>query len=175
MAVGSTALLVGGLALAAIGTGVQFTQQRKAQKEQEKAAEAAQRARELEARRQRRRVLREQRIARAELLNIGAQTGAAGGSGEAGGISSLASQAGFELGFSRKTELLGNEVTRRNISAARAQGRAAIGGAVAGLGGQIAGFGASGGTIGTPRPQPSSTGFFRFGQFAGTGRTPGGF
>lgn len=139
----ATSFAIAGLALAVIGTGIGFAAQRQQAKAQEKQADAQARAQELQARRQRRQVLREQRIARGQLQNQAAQVGAQGGSGEAGGLSSLASQAGFESGFIRQTQLLGNEFTKQGRKAGKAAELGQIGSGIAGIGSSI--FSASGG------------------------------
>lgn len=128
------AIGVAGLALAAIGTGVQFAASRRQAKAQEKAAERQQALQELQARRERRRVIREGRIARAAALNVASQTGAGQSSAIAGGLSGVSSQVGAELGFSLGTEQIGQRITQLNRRAARAGQLGAIGGGIADIG-----------------------------------------
>jgi hypothetical protein len=93
------ALAIAGLALAAVGTGVQFVAGQKQAKAGRKAAREQQRLAALEARRARRRTIREARIARGAALNVAGQVGAGESSGLAGGLSGIAAQAGSNLGF----------------------------------------------------------------------------
>ena len=111
----------------AAGIAIQFFAQRKEAKAGRKAAKLSQRAAALEAGRARRRVIRETRIARGTALNIAGQTGAGEGSGLAGGLSGLASQAGANLGFSAQTEAIGRSITKFGIQASKARSLGAIG------------------------------------------------
>ena len=137
MLVGTTTLIVAGLALAAVGTGVQFIAGRKQAKAGRKAAKESQKLAALEARRARRRVIREARIARGAALNVAGQVGAGQSSGLRGGLSSLASQAGANLGFSTGTEAIGRNITKFGLQASKAASLGALGGGIAALGGAI--------------------------------------
>ena len=137
MVVATSTLVIAGLALAAVGTGVQFIAGRKQAKAGRKAAKASQRLAALEASRARRRVIREARIRRGETANLAAQVGAGQSSGLRGGLSGLASQAGSALGFSTQTEAIGRKITKFGLQASRAASLGAIGGGVAALGGSL--------------------------------------
>ena len=151
MAIGTTALIVAGLTLAAVGTGVQFIAAKKQAKAGRRAAKETQRLAALAARRDRRRVIRGARIARGEALNVASQVGAGTSSGIAGGLSGLASQAGSALGFSTQTEGSGRNITRFGLQASKAASLGAIGGGIAALGGSLVSnagaFGGGGGGV----------------------------
>lgn len=138
-----TALAIGGLALAAIGTGVQFMGQRKAAKAQEDIAEQQKAQQELERRRSMRRVMRERRIARAQTLNVAGQTGAGTSSSVQGGLTSLSSQAGFEQGVLTASGAAADNIFSASRRVASGQQMASIGGGVASIGGSM--FSAGGG------------------------------
>jgi hypothetical protein len=133
----ATTLAVAGLALAAVGTGVQFVAGRQQAKAGRKAAREQQRLAALEARRARRRTIREARIARGAALNVAGQVGAGESSGLAGGLSGITAQAGANLGFSTQTEAIGGRITKFGLQASRAASLGAIGGGIAGVGGAL--------------------------------------
>ena len=93
---------------------------------QKQAAEAQQRQQELAAARERRQAIRAGIVQRARLRAQAQVMGAGGGSGVAGGISSISSQIGANLGFGTQMTGLGREYTA-------ATGRAADFGAQAGI------------------------------------------
>jgi hypothetical protein len=119
---------------------------------QKQAAEAQQRQQELAASRERRQAIRAGIVQRARLRAQAQVMGAGGGSGVAGGISSISSQIGANLGFGTQMTGLGREYTA-------ATGRAADFGAQAGIY-QARASSAS---------QMSSMGFSMFGQAGGFG------
>ena len=127
MLVGTTTLIVAGLALAAVGTGIQFQAARAQAKAGRKAAKATQKLASLQASRARRRIIRETRIRRGETANLAAQVGAGESSGLRGGLSGLASQAGSALGFSTQTEAIGQNITKFGIQISKARSLEAIG------------------------------------------------
>ena len=133
----ATSIAIAGLALAAVGTGVQFVAGRKQAKAGRKAAKEHQKLAALEASRARRRTIREARIARGAALNVAGQVGAGQSSGLRGGLSSLASQAGANLGFSTGTEAIGRNITKFGLQASKAASLGAIGGGIASLGGAL--------------------------------------
>lgn len=137
MLVGTTTLLVAGLALAAVGTGVSFVAGRKQAKAGRKAAKETQKLAALGARRARRKTIREARIKRGAALNVAGQVGAGQSSGLRGGLSGLASQAGANLGFSSQTEGIGRNITKFGLQASKAQELGAIGAGITGLGGAL--------------------------------------
>jgi len=71
----------------------------KAARATERQAQAEQKRAEIQNVRQQRQAIREARAAQASMTNIAAQTGGIGGSGVAGGISSVSSQLGSNLDY----------------------------------------------------------------------------
>lgn len=143
-----------GLATAVIGTGFSAYQGIRASKAQKKAQKAADQQRRLEEQRQRRQLIREQRIKRARLANIGAQTGTSDSSAVQGGMSSLSAQTGAELGFGSQMSGLSGIISRQTLKANNASMLGSIGSSVANLGGSV--FSAAGGFGSLKRP-PSPT------------------
>ncbi len=137
MLVGTSTLLVAGLALAAVGTGVQFVAGRKQAKAGKKAAKETQKLAALEARRARRRTIREARIARGAALNVAGQVGAGQSSGLRGGLSGLAAQAATQLGYSNRTEGIGRNITKFGLQASKAKELGALGAGITSLGGAL--------------------------------------
>ena len=151
---GVETIAIAGLVLAAVGTGVAVQASRAQAKAQRKAAGAAADAEALKARRARRRVIREARIARGKTANLAFQVGAGETSGFRGGVTSLDSQAGANLGFSTRIEDIGRKITKFSGQASRAASRGALGSGLASLVGSLfsnAGFlGSFGGGSGVP-------------------------
>lgn len=163
-----------GPALQVIGLVIGFTQasaaqdnmaraeeaSRNAAAAQKQAAEAQQRQQELAASRERRQAIRAGIIQRARLRAQAQVMGAGGGSGVAGGISSISSQIGANLGFGTQMTGLGREYTA-------ATGRAADFGAEAGIYQSRA----------SSASQMSGMGFDLFGKAGGFGKNSifGGF
>jgi len=108
------------LAVTAGSTAVSINQQKKA-------SAASRRQQGLSARRSQRQAIREAQIRRAQSQVQAGAMGVTGGSGLAGGQSSLSSQLGGSLGFAGQMSGLSQEITM-------AQSRAQTAGAVAGLG-----------------------------------------
>lgn len=108
---------------------------------QRRASRLQQQQQTLATRRSQRQAIREAQIRRAQTMSAGQALGVSGGSGVAGGISSLGSQLGGALGFSSQMSGLSNEISV-------AQNRAATAGALSNLGGSVfqaaGGFGAFG-------------------------------
>jgi len=133
-----TATLTGvaatGLAAGAIGSNVQYNKQ-------SAAADAAEGARKAQTRRQNVQALREAQIKRAMLTQQSVQSGTADSSGFQGGVSSLQSQLGSNLGFARGQSMVANRVNNLQQSAART-------GAITSL--VQSGLGLYGQTVGTP-------------------------
>lgn len=95
-----------------------------------KAARASERQQQLQARRSQRQAIREAQIRQAQLKSQATALGAAGGSGAAGGISSLSSQLGGSLGYASQQSGLSSQITM-------ASQRAETFGAIAGLGSTV--------------------------------------
>lgn len=153
----ATTLAWVGLAVAAGGTALNYTQQRRAQAAQKRAADdqrkgnAVQSAQQgQQAAQERRQQIREERIKRASILNSSENSGASGSSGEMGATGGMATQLGANLGANGSSILAGQQITgfaqssANNMqSAASSQGRAQMFGQVAGIGSSM--FGSAGG------------------------------
>lgn len=120
------ALIVGAVASVA-GTVISVREQRRAAKLQ-------QQQQSLAARRERVRAVRSAQIQRAQAIASAAGSGALASSGVAGGVSSISSKLGAELGFSRQMSSLSRGITS-------AESRARMGSGLAELGGLSMSFG----------------------------------
>lgn len=123
------AVAVIGAVASVVGTVASISQQKKA-------AAAQQRQQDLSTRRSQRQAIREAQIRRAQTMASAQGLGAMGGSGVAGGITSLNSQLGGALGYSTEMSGLSKEISVAST-------KASTYGAIAGLGGQL--FQAGGG------------------------------
>lgn len=146
-----------GLAVAAGGTVLSYSQQRRAQAAQEDAADDQRRGNAVQSAQQaqqaaqeRRQQIREERIKRASILNSSENSGTSGSSGEMGATGGMSTQLGSNLGINGSSLLAGQAITGFSQSAANnmqaaqtAQGRASMWGQVAGIGGSM--FGNAGG------------------------------
>lgn len=146
-----------GLAVAAGGTALSYSQQRRAQSLQEDAADDQRRGNAIQSAQQaqqaaqeRRQQIREERIKRASILNSSENSGASGSSGEMGATGGMSTQLGANLGMNGSAILAGQAITgfgqsaANNIQSAQtAQGRGQMWGQVAGIGGSM--FGQAGG------------------------------
>lgn len=135
----AAAIGVAGLALAGVGTAVQFVAGRKRAKAEKKQAEEQQRLQRLQARREQRRAIRESRIRRGAALNVSAQTGARESSGLAGGLSGLSSQVGAEVGFTGQTLGISENIFKFGRRAASAAQTQSLGAGITSIGGSIFG------------------------------------
>ncbi len=125
-----------------------------AQAARERSAVALQRRNDLMAMRQARSAIRSARIARAAVVNTGANSGTLGSSGVQGGASSILTQGGANLEFLGTSVDLGRQITAAEIEQSRAisdmnvevanlKADAALYGAIGEIGGTI--FAAAGG------------------------------
>lgn len=136
------AMVVGAVA-SIVGTGISYVQQRKA-------AKLSQQQEALASRRSRVQAIRAAQIQRAQAVASAQASGAMDSSGEKGGIGSLSSQLGAELGFS-------NQMSGLSAGISSAMGRAQTGGAIANIGGSLYGWGVNrgatwGGLFGSQKP-----------------------
>ena len=104
--------------------------------------------------------IRQARVARSSMLNVGAQTGGMGSSGMAGGVASVGSQLGSNLGYMSEIAAANTAIGAAGLDFSRAMGEASIASskaneyaAVAGLGSTI--FGAVGGFPQSPKTPTS--------------------
>jgi hypothetical protein len=102
---------------------------------QKKAGQAVQRQQEVQSSASRRAAIREMQIKRAQTIASAQAAGVVGGSGVAGGLTSLSSQVGSNLGYSSQMSGLSKEISMFNTQAQTY-------GAVSGLAGTVfQGFG----------------------------------
>jgi uncharacterized protein YcfJ len=100
--------------------------------------------------------IRQSRVAQSSMLNVGAQTGGTGGSALAGGMSSVGSQLGSNLGYMSEIASANTAIGGAALDYSTAMGEASIAGSkasqyasVANLGGTV--FGSVGGFGKTPK------------------------
>jgi len=140
-AAGATSLsgLAGAVGTAATiaGTGLQVAGQMKAQEAQEKAETLRNAQMNLEATRQRRQIIRQSLIARGQAVNSATAQGAAEGSGLAGGVSQIASQAGSNLAGVNASQGLGQAMFGANQQLSSAQTMESFGSGLSSLGGAL--------------------------------------
>ena len=118
--------------IAAIGATAAVAGTVQANRAQKRAAGAQRQQQQLQSRRSQRQAVREAQIRRAQGQVQAGALGVTGGSGLAGGQSSLSSQLGGNLGFAGQMSGLSQEISMQ-------QSRAQTAGAVAGLGMQVFG------------------------------------
>jgi len=150
-------MFIAGLILTAIAGAMQYKQaqeQARAQeqiaREQKKQQELNKRISDVKAARERAKLVREQRIKRAQMVAQGEALGGAGGSAMAGGTGSLTTRTAGELGFSQVTQDTGTRIfasnqriSGLNVDISNAQAQSALWGAVGGIGSGM--FNAGGG------------------------------
>lgn len=103
---------------------------------QKKAGEAAQKQQEIQSSASRRAAIREMQIKRAQTVASAQAAGVVGGSGVSGGLSSLGSQVGANLGYSSQMSGLSKEISMYNMQAQTSGAIAGVAGTVfQGLGG----------------------------------------
>ena len=130
----------------------------RAQQESQKQYAAESRKAEIQNLRSVRQQIRQARVARSSMLNVGAQTGGMGGSALVGGMSSIGSQLGSNLGYMSEIAAANTAIGTAALNYSTAMGQASIAsskaseyGAIAGLGSTI--FNAVGGFPKTPTPK----------------------
>jgi hypothetical protein len=117
---------------------------------QKKAAAAQQRQEQISSRRSRRQAIREFQIQRAQAVATGQGLGAFGSSGLAGGLGSLGSQLGSELGYSTAQSANSAIITKQTQ-------RANFFNALSSIGGSALSFGISNGGLDAFKSQPTPT------------------
>lgn len=108
----------------------QIQEQKKARKATERQYAAEGRRAEVQNVRSIREQVRATRLAQGQMTNVGAQTGGMGGSGLAGGLSSLASQQQGNIGFMSDIAEQNTAIGAAGLEAAKASSNAAIWGTV---------------------------------------------
>lgn len=133
MAAVTTIVAVAGLALAAGGAALSYSQQRRsaaqasrAEDEQKRAQAEASADRASQAAAERRQQVREQRIQRARILQASENTGTAGSSGEGGALGSLSTQLSANLGMNQAGYQRGQRISMFNQNAADFMGQARV-------------------------------------------------
>jgi len=159
---GPVAAVIGAV-VGAVGTVMQVSAARKAAKAQQRMADLQERQQQIATRRSRRQAIRQAQIVRAQAISAGANYGGLQGSGLAGGLSSLGSQVGAELGFSTQMSGISSDINAAQKDFLKAQQQGSMWGAIGGLGfsvfRQAGGFGAfSGGRSPTPTSPAAATG-----------------
>ena len=91
----------------------------------------------MDANRRRRKLLREQQIARANALATATSQGAQSGSALPGAYGSIQGETNTAISGVNQNEYLGNRVFEGNRQAAQGQSQAALGGAITSVGGAV--------------------------------------
>lgn len=126
----ATALLLG---VTVAATAASTFTSLKSNKEQKEAAKLSREKQRNETRRRKRAAIRNNIISRGVVENVAGQTGTQQSSGVAGGLGSLESQLGSNIGFSNTQSGLSDRIASHSQRAADYQGYGAIAGAVGNL------------------------------------------
>ena len=170
---GTVGFLIGGPAGAAIGAGLGASvkgmeAQQASARLQRQATQRQIRMQQQQAARERRSAIRQAILARAQARTIAAATGQIGGTAFLGGMSSLTSQLGANLGYGTMMSGLGQEYTALSGQAAYLASRSQMAEAIAGLGfGMVGRSGQIGQFVSglTPAPTPQQTAYPQGQQF----------
>jgi hypothetical protein len=170
---GTVGFLIGGPAGAAIGAGVGASvkgmeAQQASARLQRQAAQRQIRMQQQQAARERRSAIRQAILARAQARTVAATTGQVAGTGFLGGMASLTSQLGANLGYGTMMSGLGQEYTALSGQAAYLASRSQMAEAIAGLGfGMVGRSGQIGQFVSglTPAPTPQQTAYPQGQQF----------
>jgi hypothetical protein len=144
---------------------------------QRRAVDLQERQQELATRRSRRQAIRQAQIARSNAISAGANLGGLQGSSLQGGLSSLGSQVGAELGFSSQMSGLSKDISSAQRSAARWGAISQLGfglfNAMGGFQGIAQGLGGGGGRGATTPAQATGGGGYISRPFGGSAPAPG--
>ena len=135
----ATGAAIVGAAAAVGGTVVSMQSAQASARAQRQAAQRQIRMQQAEAARQRRGAIRQSILARAQARTVAATTGQVAGTGFLGGMASLTSQLGANLGYGTMMSGLGQEYTSLSAQAAYQSGLASMYGTIADLGFGLAG------------------------------------
>lgn len=127
-------MAIAAVGVSAVSTIGQIDQSRRMRKAGKAQAAAEQRRADIENVYKTRQAIRQARLAQGAMINTAAQTGGVGGSGVAGGVSSVASQLGGNLSFMDSVARENNVILSTQNTMGKAQTNAAIFGAVGQLG-----------------------------------------
>lgn len=150
---GLETIAIVGLATAVAGTLGSIGSTVMGMRQQKKAQKAQEQQQRLQAQQERRRMIRQQRIARAQTVNVGAQVGASGEGSSAlpGGLTSLNSQTGAGLGFATQMQGLTDIANKANRKASMFGAIGSISSSIGSVGGSM--FSAAGGFKAFEKPQ----------------------
>lgn len=145
-----SSLAIIGLSVAAAGTVLNYSQQKKSQRLQEKAAGEQRKAnaqqsalQDQQSAQERRQQVREERVKRAQIMNQAALTGTGGSSGELGATAGMSSQLGSNMGFNQSMILGGQQISGFMQNSANYQTQAQSASNRGQMFGQIGGLGSS--------------------------------
>jgi hypothetical protein len=167
-AAAATGAAIVGTAVAVGGTVVSMQSAQASARAQRQAAQRQIRMQQAEAARQRRGAIRQSILARAQARTVAATTGQVAGTGFLGGMASLTSQLGANLGYGTMMSGLGQEYTALSGQAAYLASRSQMAEAIAGLGfGMVGRSGQIGQFVSglTPAPTPQQTAYPQGQQF----------
>lgn len=137
MAAISTIIAGVGLGLGAVGAGVQYAGQRRAQAGAERAERLRQAQTELESQRQRRNIARQATVARATALSNSSAQGAEGGTGLQGGYGQIQGQAGNAMVAVNQNQDMTRNMFAFNRQISRGQTQTSMGSGLSSLGGAL--------------------------------------
>ena len=137
MAAISTIIAGAGLALGAVGAGVQYAGQRRAQAGAERAERLRKAQADLETQRQRRNIVRQTVQARAAALSNAATQGAIDGSGLQGGYGQIQGQGGNAMVAVQQNQDIGAGMFAANRQISGGQSQASLGSGLSSLGGGL--------------------------------------
>lgn len=134
-----------GAVVSAGATIASINEQKKAGRAQAAATQTQIQMQKTKATRERRTAIRANIAARSRMRNQAELTGVSGSSGAEGGVSSVSSQGGANLGFGSQMSGLGQQFTTFSGQAAQHTSKAGMLGGLASLGGSVFSFGKNGG------------------------------
>lgn len=137
MAISTIAALIGGLALSAAGTAVQYSAAKDASEASQRAEDARQRQLELESSRRRREIIRQSIIARSQAVSTATNQGAGDSSVLGGALGGITSNAAYGVAGVNQAESIGRDIFSANRQLASAQSFGAIGNGLSSLGGSL--------------------------------------
>jgi hypothetical protein len=133
-------LAIAATTVLAVSTYKSVQEQKKARAANERQFQAQERKAEVQNVRSVREQIRATRLAQGQMTNVAAQTGGMGGSGLAGGLSSLGSQQAGNISYMQDIAKENTDINTAALQGARAQSNAAIWGTVGSAAGSVAGM-----------------------------------
>jgi hypothetical protein len=132
-------LAIAATTVLAVSTYKSVQEQKKARAANERQFQAQERKAEVQNVRSVREQIRATRLAQGQMTNVAAQTGGMGGSGLAGGLSSLGSQQAGNISYMQDIAKENTDINTAALQGARAQSNAAIWGTIGNAAGSVAG------------------------------------